>query len=530
MKIEMLNTAKELMKVGCEETAVVPEWVDIIKDRPDIVEIDYGFVGRFMVVKCKTTDGLRFVFRETDKTKLIANVHHNFFMDVTNPLAKPGFTHFFEHMMFRRIKYKGKFIDSETLMKKAAEYGISLNAFTGQEGVVVNCHLNPEVSIVRKADYIPEAGTFRSLAKEFLNRPDFEDVRVLFDLVYAISYDHKFTESDVADEKRVVQSEIARSDHDQWALYRASNDTMFGIGKRYDHFGEPSDIDNITVQDCINLDKALIDGCTSPQTRHVLTGNFNEIPEVINMWIDAFKKVITKKKRLTDVPYLDREYYQHMRKLGGNNCSTKSDRLLHKSGKLLHFFVPNSNTSEIDMYCEFNPYDSKWNAMSNVVKLKSLASAIIVGMSGDAASPLNNIFREKLGWTYGVCSVHNKMSIQDDVYLVGWDMVLGKHVPRNIDTLKKVKEVFKTIEFNQDLVDFILRNRASKLLSGIDNLMYNPLDKPYSDNESLSNMYKYMDPLTDIPLSDWTYVWQTLCDSLYIWLLEGTAKREENKE
>ena len=525
MNIERVG-ARESLQIG-NERITVPEWIDHLKDRDDIVEMDYGYTGRFMSCKCKTKDGLHFVFRDCDENTLTANVNFNFFMDTDHRLAKTGFTHFFEHMMFKRVKLKGKYLKSDTFNKKAADNGIILNAFTGTEGIVINSALFPKELIRRKAKYIDEAAAYRRLlGQSTKSKKPFDDVQLFFDMVYGISYDHKMLEEDVANEKNIVKSEIAMNKNDNWALYRGSRKVIEG-SDFYDFLGRAEDIDDITVQDCIDFSNILIDGCTDSATRHVLTGNFRDIPEVIDMWIDTMSKVIKLKDAMMTYEDFDRHKSSTFRKLG--NVKVKVDGLEKRKGKHLIVSVPDSKSSELDIYAEVDFADKKWSKY-NLMRSRSIISVLCNFMVGNMASPLYKIFREELGWTYRVSSVVRPIGIDSDKYLIGWDMVLGDHVPVDMSTLDKAKDILSNLVIDEKLVKFILTVRTDKLLASMDKMVYNALDMPYADNIKMSEWNEFMAPLHDVKLEEWQYLWKTIVDSMYYVLLHGCEKDSQAED
>lgn len=525
MKETIMVGPREKMNVG-NEMISVPEWIDHLKERKDIVEMDYGYTGRFMSCKCKTKDGLHFVFRDCDEMTLTTNINMNFFMDTTHRLAKVGFTHFYEHMMFKRVKLKGKYLKSETLNKKAAENGIKLNAFTGAEGIVVNTLLFPKELLRRKTNYIEEAAAYRKLlSTKAKPKNPFEDVQLLFDMVYGLAYDHKFVEEDLEAEKKVVQSEIAMNKDDNWALYVGSQSVVLG-DDFYDFLGRAEDIEKITTQDCTDFSNILLDGCTDPATRHVLTGNFRDIPEVIDMWIDTISKVMDKKEKLLDYEDFDRSYDVTFRKLG--NTKVKVNGLEKRKGKKLVVEVPNAKSSEINIYTEIDFSDKKWSKY-NLMRTRVLLSTLINSMTGDLASPIFKIFREQLGWTYRVGRVQRPLSIGKDKYIVGWDMILGDHVAPTMETLDKAKEVLENLELDESVVKFLINHRTDAILASIDRMVYNGMDMPYADTLPMSEWNEFLMTLNDVKLEEWQYIWKTLIDSMYYIMLHGTEE-QSNEE
>lgn len=525
MKETIMVGPREKMNVG-NEMISVPEWIDHLKERKDIVEMDYGYTGRFMSCKCKTKDGLHFVFRDCDEMTLTTNINMNFFMDTTHRLAKVGFTHFYEHMMFKRVKLKGKYLKSETLNKKAAENGIKLNAFTGAEGIVVNTLLFPKELLRRKTNYIEEAAAYRKLlSTKAKPKNPFEDVQLLFDMVYGLAYDHKFVEEDLEAEKKVVQSEIAMNKDDNWALYVGSQSVVLG-DDFYDFLGRAEDIEKITTQDCTDLSNIFIDGCTDPATRHVLTGNFRDIPEVIDMWIDTISKVMDKKEKLLDYEDFDRTHDVTFRKLG--NTKVKVNGLEKRKGKKLVVEVPNAKSSEINIYTEIDFSDKKWSKY-NLMRTRVLLSTLINSMTGDLASPIFKIFREQLGWTYRVGRVQRPLSIGKDKYIVGWDMILGDHVAPTMETLDKAKEVLENLELDESVVKFLINHRTDAILASIDRMVYNGMDMPYADTLPMSEWNEFLMTLNDVKLEEWQYIWKTLIDSMYYIMLHGTEE-QSNEE
>lgn len=518
---EKMQEPIERVKVG-DTMIAIPEWLDKLKQRDDIESIDYGYTGRFMSCKCTMKNGLHFVFRDCEEMTLIANVNMNFFMDTDHRLAKPGFTHFYEHMMFKRVKLKGKYVKSETFNKKAADNGIRLNAFTSAEGIVVNTLVFPKELLRRKVDYIEEAAVYKKLMS-YAPKPKnaFEDVQLLFDMVYGIAYDHKFVDEDVESEKRVVQSEIAMSRDDEWSLYVGSKKVISG-DKYYDMLGRAEDIENLTTQDCIDFSNILIDGCTDTATRHVLTGNFKGIPEVIDMWIDTMSKVAKKKEELLNYEFFDRQNDITFRKLG--NSKVKVDGLEKRKGKKLLVEIPESKISALDLYAEVNFNDKKWNKF-NSMRTRVVLSTLSNFMSGDLASPLYKIFRERLGWTYKVGGVNRPIGMNSDRFLIGWKMILGDHVPATMETLDKTKEVLDGIVMDEKLIKHLSTTRRDAMLASMDRMVYNGLDYPYSDNISLNMWNEFLMPLEDIKIEEWQYAWKTLLDSIYYIILHGTANK-----
>ena len=519
MKEVKMVGAREKVKVG-NEMITVPEWIEHLQDRDDIVDMDYGYTGRFMSCKCKTKNGLHFVFRDCDEMTLTTNINMNFFMDTNHRLAKVGFTHFYEHMMFKRVKLKGKYLKSDTFNKKAAENGIRLNAFTGAEGIVINTLLFPKELLRRKTNYIEEAAAYRKLlSTKAKPKNPFEDVQLLFDMVYGLAYDHKFVEEDLEAEKKVVQSEIAMNKDDNWALYVGSQSVILG-DKFYDFLGRAEDIEKITTQDCTDFSNILLDGCTDPATRHVLTGNFRDIPEVIDMWIDTISKVVDKKEKLMEYENFDRSYDPTFRKLG--NVKVKINGLEKRKGKKLIVEVPNAKSSEIDIYAEIDFSDKKWSKY-NLMRTRVLLSTIVNSMAGDLAAPIAKLFREQLGWTYRVGRVQRPLSISNDKYIVGWDMVLGDHVAPTMETLEKAKNLLDSLEFNEKVAKFLINHRTDAILASIDRMVYNGMDMPYSSTLPMSEWNEFLMTLDDIKLEEWQYIWKTLIDSMYYIMLHGTA-------
>lgn len=522
MNYEMTG-ARETLRVGNTEVAV-PEWLYHITDRDDVESVDYGYAGMYLVCKCKLKNGLHFVFRDCDESSLKVNVNLNFFMDTTHRLAKKGLTHFFEHMMFKRVKLKGKYLKSETLNKKASDNGVILNAFTGTEGIVINSLVFPKELIKRQAQSVEEAGVYRDLiASRPENKDPFEDVKLLFDMVYGIAYDHKIDPKDVEDEKKVVKSEIALAKSDHWELFKASRKVIEG-SRFYDFVGCETDIDDITVEDCVDLTNILINGCTDPATRHVITGNFREIPEVIDMWIETMSKVIKRKDKLGKVEEFNRHFKTGVDKLGGPKH--KIENMLKRKAKTLIVEVPDSETTEMDIYAEVDFKDRKWSKYS-LSNARAIVPVLITFMCNSLSAPLTKKFREELGWTYKVSPNQVPLGIGTNTFLAGWDMILGKHVPRDLETLAQAKDILYDLEFNDNLVKDLLNSRADLLLAGMDKMIYNISDHPYSDNLPLKDWNNHMSPLTDVTLEEWRYLWFTLLGSMYFILLSGTKKNGE---
>ena len=193
-----------------------------------------------------------------------------------------------------------------------------------------------------------------------------------------------------------------------------------------------------------------------------------------------------------------------------------------RKGKKLIVEVPNAKSSEIDIYTEIDFSDKKWSKY-NLMRTRVLLSTIINSMAGDLAAPIAKLFREQLGWTYRVGRVQRPLSISNDKYIVGWDMVLGDHVAPTMETLEKAKDLLDNLEFNEKVVKFLINHRTDAILASIDRMVYNGMDLPYFSTLPMSEWNEFLMTLDDIKLEEWQYIWKTLIDSMYYIILHGTA-------
>lgn len=499
-------------------------WLKHLFDRKDIVSIEYGLCGAFMNARIKTFSGLTFIFKETNEDELYADIHMNFFMDPKHEMAKTGLTHFFEHMMFKRVKIGRKYMSPDEFNKYCADYGIKINARTSDSGIVINFMCNPKALVVNEIEEDEEKSkVYNHMIKDLDRGNLYQDVKVMFDAIFGVAYNHKFTLEDMNSEKDIVKAEIARAyNNDYQKSYRRTMGVLFGPNV-YDYFGLVEDIDRITLEDLDNMSNLMIAGSTDPEQVHVLTGNFDLMPEVIDMFINTISKVNSIKLPTLKVEQFNREYGLTLRKIG--NPKLKIDGMIARNKKDIIVDLKDSNLVELDFCGEFNADDKRWQNLKYPGQIINMMCILMVYTTNDLSAPITKVFREKLGWTYSVIGSINPTSIDEDKFYLEFNMVLGDHIEPTMETLKFAREELDKIEITKPLINSLLDNRNNDLLKTINKSIWNRTMYPYKPHRPISEMAEeFFFDMKKIPLKDWQYVWDYLMTSMYGFMTVGDKK------
>lgn len=154
-----------------------------------------------------------------------------------------GFSHFYEHCMFHKVKIKDKYYDSTSIMSYASDRHIELNANTGAHDI------NSLVTFLPKEGYNNAFdGVFRAALTG--HKQAYKDqTKAAIELLTSLNFKHEMVDELIDRERKIVKSELQMYTADaNYRLYKYINtEYAYNI---YNELGKcPEDIDKITVED-----------------------------------------------------------------------------------------------------------------------------------------------------------------------------------------------------------------------------------------------------------------------------------------
>lgn len=175
-----------------------------------------------------------------------------------------GLTHLFEHCLFHKVRVMTndgyQDMNNEKLFAYAEKHNIMLNAHTSANSIYIDVMFNPPIvdDIKYENDMLSEYSFLKDIKVE-------DQTHVAYSLLEDIAFSHKIDINDkesldnINKEREVVKAELERYMHnDHFAI---GVKTRMATHVYHEYSGTPEDIDKISNEDIMTLQKAFRDNC-----------------------------------------------------------------------------------------------------------------------------------------------------------------------------------------------------------------------------------------------------------------------------